>query len=126
MKKGTAIALSLLGGLVAGFVLGYLVCFAVFRAEERELKEGWALVPVVVANQDLAAGTPIDYDLVAKMQCPEQFVSASTIKPSEFEKVIGRKLQVPMLRGDVFLWPLFAERPASADKPAQPPPASGP
>jgi len=64
-------------------------------------------VPVVVANRDVVEGTVLDYDMVAKMQMPEQFVTPSVVKPNQFEKVLGQKLMSPLQRGDLILWSHF-------------------
>ncbi|MBN2497991.1 MAG: Flp pilus assembly protein CpaB [Deltaproteobacteria bacterium] len=80
------------------------------QAAEKEVqraREGWTLVPVVVAERDLDEGTVLDYDMVAKMSMPEQFVTPSAVKPSQFEKVVGQKTAVPLQRGDLILWSAF-------------------
>jgi pilus assembly protein CpaB len=95
--------------IVAG-VLGLmaaLLAYKTIQRKEEKIKEGWTLVPVVVANRDVVEGTVLDYDMVAKMQMPEQFVTPSVVKPSQFEKVIGQKLMVPLQRGDLILWSHF-------------------
>ncbi|MCK7482800.1 MAG: hypothetical protein M0C28_41045 [Candidatus Moduliflexus flocculans] len=58
-------------------------------------------MPVIVFGRDLPAGAAVDYDHVAKMQMPEQFITPSVIKPGEFEQFIGQKLRYPVLRGDL-------------------------
>ena len=72
-----------------------------------KIKEGWTLMPVVVANRDIVEGSVLDYEMVAKMQMPEQFVTPSVVAPEQFEKVIGQKLMVPLQRGDLILWSHF-------------------
>ena len=95
--------------IVAG-VLGLLaavLAYQTIKHKEEKIREGWTLVPVVVANRDVVEGSVLDYDMVAKMQMPEQFVTPSVVKPSQFEKVIGQKLMVPLQRGDLILWSHF-------------------
>ncbi len=95
--------------IIAG-VLALLAALLVWKKlqhEEEKVREGWTLVPVVVANRDVQEGTVLDYDMVAKMKMPEQFVTPSVVKPSQFDKVIGQKLMVPLQRGDLILWSHF-------------------
>jgi len=95
--------------IIAG-VLGLMAALLAYKTiqhKEDKIKEGWALMPVVVSNRDISEGSVLDYDMVAKMQMPEQFVTPSVVKPSQFEKVIGQKLMVPLQRGDLILWSHF-------------------
>ncbi|MGI5865877.1 MAG: SAF domain-containing protein [Myxococcales bacterium] len=75
--------------------------------EIERLKKSWTLVPVVVANQDLAEGTVIAYDMVSQRPLPEQFVTTSVVKPDSASYIIGQKTLVPMQAGDMFLWSMF-------------------
>jgi pilus assembly protein CpaB len=99
-KMPLIIALAL--GIVAA-----LLAYRTMRRHEERVKEGWTLVPVVVSNRDIVEGTVLDYDMVAKHQMPEQFVTPSVVNPKQFEKVIGQKLMVPLQRGDLILWSHF-------------------
>jgi len=96
--------------LIVALVLGLLaavLAYQTIQRKEAKIKEGWTLMPVVVANRDIVEGSVLDYEMVAKMQMPEQFVTPSVVKPEQFEKVIGQKLMVPLQRGDLILWSHF-------------------
>jgi pilus assembly protein CpaB len=95
--------------IVAGVlgIMAALLAYKTIEHKEEKIREGWTLVPVVVANRDVVEGSVLDYDMVAKMQMPEQFVTPSVVKPGQFEKVIGQKLMVPLQRGDLILWSHF-------------------
>ena len=90
-----------LGSIGAGF--GY---YQVERMKKR-VRAGWNLVPVVVANQDIAEGTPLSFDMVSQRPIPEQFVTSSVVKPDSASYVIGQKLTVPVQSGDPLLWSQF-------------------
>ncbi len=72
-----------------------------------KMQKGWELMPVVVANRDIVEGSVLDYDMVAKNVIPERFVTPSIVKPNDFEKVVGQRLAVPLMRGDPLLWTTF-------------------
>lgn len=96
--------------LIVALVLGLLaavLAYQTIQRKEAKIKEGWTLMPVVVANRDIVEGSVLDYEMVAKMQMPEQFVTPSVVAPEQFEKVIGQKLMVPLQRGDLILWSHF-------------------
>lgn len=92
--------------LVLG-ILAALIAYKTMKRQEERVKEGWNLVPVVVANRDLREGTVLDWDMVAQHEMPEQFVTPSVVDPKQFEKVVGQKLMVPLQRGDLILWTHF-------------------
>ena len=80
----------------------------VYLARERaRIQEGWNLVPVVVAAQDIAEGTVLDFDMISQRNIPEQFVSGSVIKPENANYVVGQKVSVSIQQGDPLLWSQF-------------------
>lgn len=102
LKGKTPIIIAVVLGLVAA-----VLSWKTIQHKEEKVREGWTLVPVVVAGRDIVEGSVLDYDMVGKMQMPEQFVTPSVVKPNQFEKVIGQKLMVPLQRGDLILWSHF-------------------
>jgi pilus assembly protein CpaB len=102
LKGKTPLIIAIVLGLMAA-----LLAYKTMQHREDKIKEGWTLMPVVVSNRDIPEGSVLDYDMVAKMSMPEQFVTPSVVKPSQFEKVIGQKLMVPLQRGDLILWSHF-------------------
>jgi Flp pilus assembly protein CpaB len=83
--------------------------YKTIQEKERRIEEGWDPVPVVVAIKNLTAGTELNYDHVAKKMIPSQVVTPNTILPPDFEKVIGKKLKVSVVRGDTLLWSMFSQ-----------------
>lgn len=102
LKGKTPLIIAIGLGLVAA-----LLAHRTLKHKEEKIKEGWTLVPVVVANRDIVEGSVLDYEMVARMDMPDRFVTPSVVKPGQFEKVIGQKLMVPVQRGDLILWSHF-------------------
>jgi hypothetical protein len=67
-----------------------------------------SFVPVVMAAQDLPAGTVLSFDLIFQRGMPETYVTPSSLKPDQVHTVIGRQLLVPVKQGDVLLASQFA------------------
>ena len=95
--------------IIAGVLalLAGLLAYQTIYLKEKKLKEGWDLVPVVVASQDVVEGTPLDYELLAVRSIPRQFVTPSVVVPDRIDKVIGQKLMAPIQAGDLILWSLL-------------------
>lgn len=74
---------------------------------ERDVRRGWNLVPIAVAAQDLREGQIIDYDLISVRQVPEQFVTASVVRPDSTPYVLNQRILVPVQAGDPILWTQF-------------------
>jgi len=97
----------LLGGLlgfIGGGLMSGLVTWTLVTKNARELREGWNLVPVVVASQDIPEGTVVTFDLLQQRSIPEQFVTASVVKPEGAETIVNQRLLVPVRAGDLLLW----------------------
>ncbi|RME29051.1 MAG: Flp pilus assembly protein CpaB [Deltaproteobacteria bacterium] len=103
MLKGKA---PIIIALVLGF-LAAIVAYRTLKRQEERVREGWNLVPVVVANRNITEGTVLEWDMVAQRDMPEQFVTPSVVAPNQIEKVIGQPLMVPLQRGDLILWSHF-------------------
>jgi pilus assembly protein CpaB len=93
-----AVALGILAGAVAYLSL---------KQQERRVKAGWNLVPVVVAADSVNEGTIITYDMISQRPVPEQFVTSSVIKPDSANYIVGQKVLVPLQAGDPLLWSQF-------------------
>ncbi|AKU90634.1 Flp pilus assembly protein CpaB [Vulgatibacter incomptus] len=103
MLKGRTPLLIAIGlGLLAG-----AVAYGSLRAKEREVRDGWNLVPVLVAAEDLEEGSVLSFEMIAKSRIPEQFVTGSVVRPEYAESVIGQRVIVPMRAGDPILWSQF-------------------
>jgi len=93
-----AAGLALLAGVVA---------FLSLQARDREIREGWELVPVLVASADVEEGTAITFEVLATSRIPEQFATASVVKPDYAESIVGQRVLVPLRAGDPILWSHF-------------------
>ncbi|HZH03681.1 MAG TPA: Flp pilus assembly protein CpaB, partial [Myxococcaceae bacterium] len=85
-------------------VLAGATAYVAVRRQEEEVRRGWTLMPVVVANQELSLGRALTADALAERQVPEQFVTSSTVKPDAVNHVLGQRLRVPLQKGDMLLW----------------------
>lgn len=108
-----------LAGFASGFglalVIGLAAAFLGYQSARKEARRGWNLVPAVTAAVDLPEGTEITYELLAQRQIPEQFLTASVVKPDAVNYILKQKVLVPLRAGDPLLWTQFdtALRPAS-------------
>lgn len=103
MFKGkTALGVALGLGLAAA-----LLAYQTIQRTQSEITRGWHLKPMVVAARDIEEGSVLDYDMLARMDAPEQFITGSVVEPKQIEKVIGQRLMVPLQRGDPILWSHF-------------------
>ena len=99
-----AMPLALAAGLM---LMGFGVSYSALMKEKADVRKGWNLVPVLVATVDLSEGTVVTMDQLAQRSVPEQFVTASVVKPDSASYVIGQKVQVAVAAGDPILWSEF-------------------
>ena len=112
MEKPVTDRNSWMVGLVAGGLIGAMAScglggFGVFMLAKREYKKaraGWVLKPVIVYNQDLAAGSPITFEVVSQRPLPEQFVTGSVVKPDQASSIITARVTKPVAAGDPVRW----------------------
>lgn len=95
--------------LLAGMMgtLAVAIAWVTVSSTERRVTRMWSLVPVTVAATDLAEGTVVTVDKISTRSVPEQFVTASVVKPDGYSYVVGQKLLVPVQAGDPLLWSHF-------------------
>ena len=96
--------------LLVAIILGVLAgafAFTAIKRKERELREGWNLVPVIVANQDVGEGTVVTFEMISQRPIPEQFVTSSVVKPDSASYVVGQRVLVPLQAGDPLVWSQF-------------------
>ena len=96
--------------LIIAIVLGVLagaIAYTAIKRQERAVRAGWNLVPVIVANQDIPEGTVVSYEMVSQRPIPEQFVTSSVVKPDSASYIVGQKVLVPLQAGDPLLWSQF-------------------
>jgi pilus assembly protein CpaB len=116
--KNTGILVGLLIGVTAGFLAGGAVSGFIghqrVKKAEQDARSGWNLVPVVVAKQDIPEGEVVTFDKVAQRSVPEQFVTASVVKPDGASYIMNHRLTVPVKEGDLLLWSQFETQKVAA------------
>lgn len=102
LKGKTPLIVALVLALFAG-----LVAFSAIKRKETEVRKGWNLVPVVVAAVDISEGAVVTTEMVNQRLVPEQFVTASVVRPDSVSYVVNSKVLVPLAAGDMLLWSQF-------------------
>jgi pilus assembly protein CpaB len=102
LKGKTPLLIAVILGVLAG-----AVAFSAIKRKESEVKAGWNLVPVIVANQVIAEGTVVTHEMVSQRPIPEQFVTSSVVKPDSASYIVGQRVLVPLQVGDALLWSQF-------------------
>lgn len=90
-----AVALGLLAGASVWLAL---------REQGRRAREGWELVPVVVAAVEIPRGTTLSSGLLAERKLPQQFVTSSVVRPEGLRDLAAQRLVVPLQKGEPLLW----------------------
>ena len=93
-----ALGLALLAGAIAYWGL---------KRKEADVRQGWNLVPVVVASRDLPEGTAVTLEMMMQRSIPEQFATTSVVKPDLISLIENQRLLVPVQQGVPFLWTHF-------------------
>lgn len=88
-------------------LMGFGVAWSALAKERHDVRKGWNLVPVLVAAVDLSEGSVVTPSHVSQRSVPEQFVTASVVKPESASFVLGQKVQVAVAAGDPLLWSQF-------------------
>lgn len=115
-----------LGVGVTTLVLGLASTLYVSSAG-RKARAGWNLRPIVVAAQDLPAGTVLTWEHLSQRSAPEQFVTPSIYMPDEASELIQQRLLAPVRAGDPLvrglLWRGSVQDLAACQAKNTPPPA---
>lgn len=102
---------SALAGILAGFLvvgcLGGPASFFLERKLTQQGKHGWYLVPIVVWADDAEPGAVVTYEQISQRAVPEQFVTASFVKPDSASYVVGQVNHPAAKAGDPLLWSAF-------------------
>ena len=94
-------------------VAAFLVGWSGLQKQRADARAGWNLTPVVVASVDVSEGTALTLEMVSQRSVPEQFVTASVVRPDSSSYVIGQKVMVALQAGDPLLWSHFENTRAS-------------
>jgi hypothetical protein len=89
----------LLGAGCVGLI-GGAVAWGLAKRTELNVRRGWNLVPVVVAARDLVPGTTLSPEDVAQRSIPEQFVTASLVRPEAMASLLGKPVNSPIAAGE--------------------------
>jgi pilus assembly protein CpaB len=96
----------LLIALGLGLLAGLFAFWAIHKKEE-DVRRGWNLVNVVAASQDIPEGTSVSMEMMSVRAIPEQFATASVVKPDSVSYVVNQRVLVPLQTGDPLLWTQF-------------------
>ncbi len=64
-------------------------------------------VPIAVAVWDIAADEFVAQEDVAQVLVPKEWVTSSYVKADSAVYIIGQRVRLPVMQGDLFTWPLF-------------------
>jgi pilus assembly protein CpaB len=93
--------------LIVAAVLGllaFLVSWSAIKKREADVRSGWNLKQVLVANAEISEGTELTSDMLSSRPIPEKFVTASVVPPDSYQYVVGTRLLVTLQAGDPLLW----------------------
>lgn len=105
-RPGTMIAAGVGAGLVFSCLLGGIVGVPLAQKLAAKKRAGWNLVPVVVAAVDLRAGTVVTMEMISQRSIPEQFATASMVRPDSASYLVNRPTRLPLHAGDPVTWPM--------------------
>lgn len=108
-KTSSAVFGALVGMAVAGVLLcaGTVVGYSWVKKKGADARKGWNLVPVVVAAVDIPDGTLVTMEMISQRSVPEQFVTASVVKPDSASYIVNQRVNVPLNAGDPLRWSDF-------------------
>lgn len=99
MNKNIALVLALLLGVAAAALM-----FSYIQKTTEAKTKGWDMQTVLVANDDLPAGTALSQDNTAARPYPSKYISGRVLTPDAVGVVLGGILTVAAERGKPILW----------------------
>jgi pilus assembly protein CpaB len=102
LKGKTPLLVAVALGLFAG-----IIAWSALKKKETDVRRGWNLVKVVVAGVEISEGSVVTMEMISERLVPEQFVTASVIKPDSAPYIINQRVLVPLQAGDPLLWSQF-------------------
>ena len=94
-------------GLLLGAILGGGLHLLMKFKRSADVRRGWNLAPIVVAEKALEAGSVVTMTDVAQRSIPEQFITASMVKPSDASSVVNQPLRYSVEAGEPLQWAYF-------------------
>ncbi len=88
-------------------LLGTSLFIGMTKTVRLKVERPWVLVRVVVAATDITEGTKLNLEMLSIRAVPEQFVTASIVKPESIAYAVGQKIEFPVQAGDPLLWSQF-------------------
>src|SRR5580704_10173217 len=85
--------------LLAGVGVGRTVLHALHQKERAD----WKLTPIVVAADQIQAGTVITYDMINQRQVPSMFRTPSMVTPDQASAIVGHVALADLQAGDPLL-----------------------
>jgi pilus assembly protein CpaB len=84
------------------------------QVEHIEARHRSPTVSIVVAKTDLPAGARLSNQTAAVRPVPQDHAHSAAVRPEQFDRIEGQRLQHPLKAGDAVLWSsLEAPRPAT-------------
>lgn len=110
-RQSSIAALWAVIGVVMGVVVGVAVSGFVYRVMDDRACPEWKMTPVIVFVRDVKEGSQLTADDFALRNVPDVFVTRSVVTPEEINLVIGKRVLVPVLTGDLAHFAQFETRP---------------
>ena len=99
LKGRTPILVATVLSVAAG-----LLAWRQLKMWKTEVTRGWQLEDVIVANADLQPGNTLSAETYRVDKMPRKFVYGSILVPSDLEVALGRRVVVPVKRGEPLHW----------------------
>lgn len=90
-----------------GLAVGLCLSITPFVVKQRDRRCNYDLVPVVVVDRDVPAGTELTLEMISQRSVPESMVTSTIVKPDSASHVIGQRLLIDLQAGDMLRWPDF-------------------
>ncbi|MBX7114422.1 MAG: SAF domain-containing protein [Myxococcaceae bacterium] len=94
-------------GVVVGMVAGSAVSGFANKAMDDRACRDWKMTPVIVFVKDIKEGSQVTADDLALRNVPDVFVTRSVVTPAETNLVVGKRILVPVLAGDLAYFAQF-------------------
>jgi Flp pilus assembly protein CpaB len=82
---------------------------SLMKVASHHARAGWEVHPVIIAADEIPAGTVLTYDMISQRAFPDQFVVASDVTPDRASEVIGRPVIAALKAGDILTWAFLGE-----------------
>lgn len=87
--------------------VGSVAVFSFTMKQKDKARDGWNLVPVIVAAVDVAAGEAVTFEMISQRSQPEQAVNGSMVRPEQASNMINTRTRVPLKAGEPLAWTML-------------------